>query len=295
MTIRHLRIFKVVCSCMSITGAALEMNMTQSAVSIAVKELESFYQTRLFDRIHRKIYLTESGKMLLQYADSLLRQFDELSEMIRDEGNYTHCSFGVNLSFGETMLPGLMRKIREQLPTAKLKVYVDNSHEIEEKRKNNEIDFSIVDAYTGESNQKAVFLCEGRMAAVCAGSDSSAEQMSIRELATKNLLLREVGSGNRNCIDAAFQTHGCAVRPMVESSSDLSLLAMARQGLGVAILPVEVVEDDLRRGSLREIKLLEAGLQRYYYLVYSEKKHLTRTVRNVIQLLFENFSGSKGE
>ena len=59
MTLRHLQIFKTVCDRMSVTGAAEALNMTQPAVSIAVRELEGFYGVRLFDRIGRKIYLTE--------------------------------------------------------------------------------------------------------------------------------------------------------------------------------------------------------------------------------------------
>ena len=64
MVRRYTYIFKTVCECQSITAAAGKLNMTQPAVSVAIKELESFYQVKLFERMNRTIYLTEAGNTL---------------------------------------------------------------------------------------------------------------------------------------------------------------------------------------------------------------------------------------
>ena len=76
MTLRHLRIFMEVCRFGSITQAAEELNMAQPAVSYAIRELESYYETRLFERMNRRLYITEYGEQLMNYADSILGQFD---------------------------------------------------------------------------------------------------------------------------------------------------------------------------------------------------------------------------
>ena len=65
MTLRHLRIFSEVCRQESITLAAERMNMAQPAVSYAIRELESYYGTKLFERMNRRLYITESGEQLL--------------------------------------------------------------------------------------------------------------------------------------------------------------------------------------------------------------------------------------
>ena len=65
MTLRHLRIFSEVCRQESITLAAESMNMAQPAVSYAIRELESYYGTKLFERMNRRLYITESGEQLL--------------------------------------------------------------------------------------------------------------------------------------------------------------------------------------------------------------------------------------
>ena len=77
MTLRHFHIFSTVCKKESITKAAEELNMAQPAVSFAIRELESYYGTKLFERMNRRLYITDAGKQLLVYADSVLAQCKE--------------------------------------------------------------------------------------------------------------------------------------------------------------------------------------------------------------------------
>ena len=84
MTLRHLEIFSAVCAQESFTRAAEQLNMAQPAVSLAIRELEVFYNVRLFERMNRRVYLTEAGRTLRQYADTVLSQFQESVEVLRE-------------------------------------------------------------------------------------------------------------------------------------------------------------------------------------------------------------------
>ena len=86
MTLRHLEIFSAVCAQESFTRAAEQLNMAQPAVSLAIRELETFYAVRLFERMNRRVYLTEAGRTLRQYADTVLSQFQESVEILRESG-----------------------------------------------------------------------------------------------------------------------------------------------------------------------------------------------------------------
>ena len=86
MTLRHLEIFSAVCAQESFTRAAEKLNMAQPAVSLAIRELEVFYNVRLFERMNRRVYLTEAGRTLRQYADTVLSQFQESVEVLRESG-----------------------------------------------------------------------------------------------------------------------------------------------------------------------------------------------------------------
>jgi len=292
MTIRHLRIFLAVCRRQSITAAAEELSMTQPAVSIAVRELESFYGARLFDRMNRRIYLTAAGETLRQYADTVLAEFDEAEKVLRG-GVSSPCRFGVNVSVGETALPGVLLRLRAELPEPGPEVFVGNTKAIERKLEENGIDFAVLDSPSDRPGLAAVPLCTEDMAVVCAPDFPMPPCVTLAEAAAAPLLLREGGSGSRRCTDAVFQTRGFAVRPMVESTSDLSLLRLAESGLGCAVMPRQLIGEAAARGLLREVTLSDAAFERRYYLVYQKKKYLTPAVRQAIAV-WEALAGENG-
>ncbi len=82
MTLRHMKIFATVCSENSITAASKKLYISQPAVSSAIKELELYYNAPLFDRISKKIYLTEAGNTVYHYALHIISLFDEMRSIL---------------------------------------------------------------------------------------------------------------------------------------------------------------------------------------------------------------------
>jgi len=285
VTIRHLQIFRTVCSCLSITRAAELLNMTQPAVSIAVRELETHYQTRLFDRIGRRIYLTEAGRALLRYAESILEQMDEAASVLRDSGSFPKCRIGVNVTVGETVLPEMLCELQREIPGVQLEVFIGNAREIMDKLDGNAVDFTIVDSQGGDRRHTALQMYEEEMWAVCAPEFSAAEKMTMAELCAERLLLREKGSGNRSCVESAFRMCGLTPSPAAESVSDLVLIRLAQSGFGAAILPGGIVENAVADGILRRISVSGGAFVRRYFLVSNDQKYQTDTVRRAIEIL----------
>ena len=161
-----------------------------------------------------------------------------------------------------------------------MEVLVGNTVTIEEKLNENEIDFAVVDGLKDQTRRVIQPLFRGEMAAVCAPSYGPHGPVS-----GYRLLLREKGSGNRVCIDAMFESHGCSARPVVDSISDLSLLKLAEEGFGITILPRELAAEQLAAGRLKEVKLTDDTLERQYFIAYNEKKYLTGRMKEVLQVL----------
>lgn len=127
MTLRHLKIFRQVCLEGSVTKAAAVLGMTQPSVSIAISELEQFYETKLFDRISRKLRLTPAGEMLKLYSDSILRQFNESVSQIRGTAVRKSLKVGIVSNFAPTTLPKISRAFQEKHPDVQLVSYVFGS------------------------------------------------------------------------------------------------------------------------------------------------------------------------
>ena len=292
MTLRHLEIFSAVCTQGSFTKAAEKLNMAQPAVSLAIRELETFYAVRLFERMNRRVYLTEAGRTLRQYADTVLSQFRESVEVLRESGAGGFCSFGVHVTLGETRLAGILTRLAAELPEMQVRACVQNSRETERMILQNELDFAVVDNVTVSPHYLVEPLREEALAAVCApeylpGRDT----LTLAELAEERLLLRERGSGTRNSVDGVFQAAGIPVRPVLESVSTAALLACARAGIGITLLPRSLVEADLVSCRLRELAVADGAFRRTYFLVRHRSKYLTGGMRQVLQVVREEIAG----
>lgn len=287
VTLRHLEIFRAVCAHESVTQAAEKLNMTQPAVSMAIKELEVFYGVRLFERMNRRLYITEAGRSLLQYADTVLSQFEESVQVLRQGGAHGRCRFGMTVTIGETWLPSILNRLERELPQLDVEASIQNSRETEEMLLRNEIDFALVDNVSSASrSQRVTPLFRETMAVVCAPSHQPERTaLTLAELATERLLLRESGSGTRSSVDAVFQAAGLKATPVLESISASALLACAAAGAGITILPRSQTEMPLREGKVRELVVADAVFQRTYFLLCHKNKYLTPGMQKAIEIV----------
>ena len=285
MTLRHLTIFQAVCQTESITQAAERLNMTQPAVSLAIRELEEFYGAQLFERMNRRIYLTDAGRTLWQYADTILSQYQESRQVLREARHTATCRFGVHVTFGETLLPALLGRLSQQLPRVAVRAFVTNTRENEEMLLRNQLDFAVIDNVRGLEALHTIPLGREPMSAVCRPDYRPDGPITLEQLAGERLLLREKGSGTRDSIDSVFGAAGMTISAFLDSSSTYAILHCAQQGLGVAILPRSLTAEALQAGRLKELTVTGGTFFRRYYLAHHKNKYLTDSVRQVIDLV----------
>ena len=281
MTLRHLEIFMAVCRTMSMSKAAVQLGMSQPAVSKAIAELEAFYNVSLFDRLNRRIYLSEAGVSLMHYAEVILSQFEESVSFLKDENRISACRLSVNVTAGESFLCDLIRTIEKKLPSLQLSVSVHNSKQIEQMIRANLCDIGIIDE-KDDSQFDSVFLCEERLGLFVCGQYRIDETIDAKDLSSHRLLLRESGSGSRAKADTLLDEIEYPLSEIWESSSDKTLIELARNGFGIAILPVSCVQP---QDGLKEIVLRGKTLTRNLYLVSLRNKYLSAQIRECMKLI----------
>ncbi|MDR2888759.1 MAG: LysR family transcriptional regulator [Lachnospiraceae bacterium] len=290
MTIKHLQIFSEVCRHGSITRAAEVLNVAQPAVSMAVRELENFYGVRMFERMNRRLYITEAGERLRLYADSILDRLNEAQVTLKDINTISKIRFGVNVSFGTQMLPRLLSGFAKEYPMIPVYTGVKNSRQIEEQILNNELDFGIIDKPLHTQLLVSDLLAEDGMVAVCAAGYPLPDEIEIKELEQVPFLTREQGSGNRYVIDHLGTNYDIKVNVLVESVSIQCLIGLCIEGLGLLFLPKRVAESYLASGQLKEIRIRNFSYVRQYYLVYHKSKYLTKSMKSFKEYLGGLFS-----
>lgn len=111
MTLRHLAIFIKVCEENGITAAAKKLHMTQPSVSQVIQELEAHYQTLLFERLGRRIFITEAGRRLLRYSRNLINLNAQTEQAMRAFNEVYHLRIGASITIGSNFLIDLIQHI----------------------------------------------------------------------------------------------------------------------------------------------------------------------------------------
>lgn len=286
MTLRHMRIFTAVCDYKSVTLAAEKLNFTQPAVSLAIKELEDYYGIKLFDRISRKLFITEDGKRFLRYARQITTLFDEMENGIKDWDAFRMLRIGSSITIGTCLLPHYVKRFSACYPNVKINITIDNSSVIEKKILVNKLDFALIEGITHSENIISENFMEDELVLVCGAIHPLAQvsEISLDDLSEQTLILREKGSGTREILDSMFLMHGITITPAWESISTEAIISAVSSGVGVSVLPYKLVKRDLDENRLVKVKITNVEFKRRFHIIYHKDKNLSNSALAFIDM-----------
>lgn len=285
MTLRHMKIFVAVFQNSSITKAANELYLAQPSVSLAIKELETYYGLRLFERMGRHISSTEAGKEFYGYAVHIVSLFDEMEKRMKNWDAAGSLRIGTSITIGTHILPELTRQFQGGHPDLTLEAIVGKSSDIEQNILDNSIDLGLIETQPEHPDITFVPFMKDFMCAIVPRKHPLAEHPSVSlcQLAEYPFLMREHGSAGREILDACFSLHQLSVRPIWESSSTQAIVRGVAEGIGVAVLPYLLVERDIREGLVTMVPLTEP-IRRNLNIIYHKSKYLTPNMLAFMEL-----------
>ena len=278
MTIRHLKTFCAVCEEGGITRAAEKLCVAQPSVSQTIGELERYYGVSLFDRVGRRLVLTPEGERLRVKAQEAIAS-------ARDTKARHIIRVGSSVTAGQMVLPRLIAAIEATLDRAECRAIADSAAAVEQLVEQGSLDFALVEGSVSRAlAAEAVF--SDRLMAVCGAGMKIKNTLSPAELVSLPLLLRRRGSASRDLLDERLSALGLKAQPKLSSSSNSVLLAAAREGLGVAVLPEALVVAELAAGRLKEVRIQGLELSRRWFAVRRQDKKFTPVQQQAFDLLF---------
>lgn len=287
MKIRQLRIFKMVCEEESITRAAEKLFMTQPAVSGAISELESYLGVYLFDRISRRIYLNETGKLFLTKVIKLLDLYDDLEENIKELEENATIKIGSSITIANFILPKVIVEFETIYKSTPTKVIVGNARNIEEMLYHNEIDLGLIEGVIYNEELIKIPFSSYKLAIICSPRHKLAleEPIDINKLIQERLLLREKGSAIRDVFDSALLLHNLRANPEWTSINSQALIYAVKQNLGISVLPKILIEEEINSGEIFEIKVKDLDLVNINHIVFHKDKFQTKSFRTLIEIV----------
>lgn len=273
MTLRHFRIFIAVCEERNMTAAANRLYMTQPSVSQAIRELENYYEKKLFQRLSNRLFTTKEGEFLYEHASQIIQRSNQLDQSFRGHLFPSTLRIGSNYTVGSVLIHKYLDHYRAMSPSTKISVLVNKSSVLIEQLKSNRLDLILIEERPDNLDLIQTPFQQDRLALVVDTHHplASRSSLSLLELSTEDFLLREKGAGVRDLFDQQMREKGYTVTPYWESTSTTSLVEAARHGYGIAVLPYELIKNNISNQTLVELHVPELDFQRN--LVIATHKH----------------------
>ena len=289
MADRRLQVFHTVARLLSFTKAAETLHMTQPAVTFQVRQLEEHFNTRLFDRTHNRISLTEAGARAYEYADRIFELYNEMENSIREMTGEIRgaLTIGASTTIAEYMLPTLLGDFKAKYPDVEIHLKVSNTDGIVSMVENNAIDLGVVEAPVANKNLVVEVCRMDQLVAILPPNHpmTSRSSLALQELVEYPFICREEGSGTREVITEYLgKVDGCsdALNISMELGSPEAVKGAVEAGMGVSVVSRATIQKELKLRSLVAVKL-EPPLQRPFSFVHQKQKFRLRVMEELLE------------
>ena len=255
MEIRQLRAFVAIAESGTFTAGALRVHVTQAAISMQIRQLETEIGAKVFVRAPRHVILTEAGEQLLRRARHILREhdaaLDEIAELAGAERGRLRIGSASAMVLTE-QLPTILKELRKQHPAAEIAVTSGTSEVLVDQILAGEVDVAFVSLPVDERGIKTERLSDDQLVAIASPRHKLAKQRTISAytLAGERLILGERGGNTRRLIDQFFAQAGVTLRVAMELSRQQAIKRMVEEDMGVGIVPLQSVREEVEKGKL---------------------------------------------
>ena len=255
MEIRQLRAFVAIAESGTFTAGALRVHVTQAAISMQIRQLETEIGAKVFVRAPRHVILTEAGEQLLRRARHILREhdaaLDEIAELAGAERGRLRIGSASAMVLSE-QLPAILKELRKQHPAAEISVISGTSEVLVDQILGGEVDVAFVSLPVDVRGIKTERLSQDQLVAIASPRHKLAKQRTISAytLAGERLILGERGGNTRRLIDQFFAQAGATLHVAMELSRQQAIKRMVEEDMGVGIVPLQSVKEEVDKGRL---------------------------------------------
>lgn len=293
LTLRQIRIFLSASKFLSFSKAAADLNITGSAVSLQIKEMEGDIGVSLFNRKNNKITLSLAGEHFLLYAN---RVVDTLNEARTSMENFRGTEVGILkiglVSTTRYFLPEMLVQFKKEYPNVQIKVAVKNREELIELLRDGEVDIAIMGKPPKHINANAEAFASHPHAFIISPLHSLAGKPNLPPhiLNQVDVISREQGSGTRYIMEKYIAEQGLALKMSMEMSGNETIKQAVMANLGVSLVSLHTVGREITNNQIAILDIKDTPIIRTWYSVTPNNRDTTQATE-----AFRQFIVSKGE
>jgi LysR family transcriptional regulator, low CO2-responsive transcriptional regulator len=280
VSLRQLRVFEAAATLHSFSKAAEALHLTQPGVSMHIKELEGHAGLPLFERIGKKLYITEAGQELLTHARELLRSLKDAEDVL--DGLKGLRRGRINLAVVSTakyFIPRLLARFGKNYPQLEIRLAVNNRNSVIEQLIANEVDLAVM----GRSPQSLDTIAEPfaqNPHVIIAAPDhplAGRRRITVEAVAKETFIVREPGSGTRLAMQQFFDERQVPCRVGLEMASNETIKQAVMAGMGVSFLSRHTLDLELQTGRLAVLDVRGTPVIRHWHVAHLANKRLSPT------------------
>jgi len=257
LTLRQLEIFEKTATTGSVTRAGEALLLTQSAVSMALTQLEQLGGAPLFERAGRRMILNDAGRLLLQEARVILAAVKRVEQQLQGESGQLvgELLVGGSTTIANYLLPSLLGDFARQYPRTRVQLIVGNTQQVADWLEAGQLDIAFVEGPCHSRELVAVPWRDDELVVLAAADHpwTTARQVTAAQLALAPWIMREKGSGTREIFEDAMDRAGIDYTIALEFGHTEAIKNGVAAGLGVSCLSRIAVDRELIYGRLVEI------------------------------------------
>ncbi len=273
----RLRVFITAAKTLNFTKCAEQLFISQPAVSKHIGELESRYKVQLFERSGSRLALTEAGRVMLEHAERIADGYRRLQyemDLFTDRLG-GELKVGASTTIAQYVLPQVLARFTARFPEVKVSLASGNSEQVEAALARHDTDLGLVESSARHPgfHYEPFIPDELVLIASTKGWYGRCDQVTLAELQTVPLVLRESGSGTLEVISkylAAADVRLASLRVVMQLGSTESIKSFVRNSDAMAIVSVASIVDELRSGELRIIDIEGCTIRREFSFCWPE-------------------------
>lgn len=280
VSLRQLRVFEAAATSQSFSKAAEALHLTQPGVSMHIKELEGNAGLALFERIGRKLYVTEAGQELLVHAREILRALKDAEDTL--DGLRGLRRGRINLAVVSTakyFVPQLLAQFGRDFPELELRLAVNNRDSVIAQLGANEVDLAIMGRSPESLDTVAQPFAQNPHVIIAAPNHPLAGQrrIAVETVAGEHFIVREPGSGTRLAMQQFFDDLGVRCNVGMEMASNETIKQAVMAGMGVSFISRHTIELELQTERLVVLEVRGTPVIRHWHVAHLAKKRLSPT------------------
>jgi len=285
-TIRQLEIFLSVAKFQSVSKAADQLHLSQSAASAALQSLEKAYGVTLFDRQGNKIKLNAIGHTLRKKAETLFAHCQQFDDALKLHSEIGHLRVGASFTIGNHLVVRYLAEYLNQYPDADVQFDTANTPEVVAKVLNYEVDVGMIEREVQHRELELIPWKEDELVAFCSATHPLAQKgvLNDEDIKAARWILREPDSGARHTFDRALAGLLPEIEIYREFKHNEAIKSAVESGLGIGCLSKVVLQNDFRNGGLVPLKLANRDMTRMFYFALPKQRHNKAAVEFWINL-----------